>query len=248
MKTYKAPSVKALAERTLNQNAIKFGEHLRRDAGAAYPFFYSFVSDPYLNTAQVDSGNPAYLNQPTFSGVGPDGFNVAPASVSDGVLQPGLLDIPIRLDRDLNFDLLEVRYSVRGDYVGSYEGPTSYKGKYYYVEGSNVAEQDGFPRYNAYPYKTGIPVWEYCRVSLYAKSGQDRSLYGGMETLNRQGVKSFEEVPIPITAMQGIDDGKNCIRTPYLLSREAVVVIRVRNYFDMRLSINGYLFGYKVSH
>lgn len=240
------PSTRELAERALNANAIKFGENLRGDAGQAYPYFYAFVPSPWLDTSQGDSGNPAHLNTPTFAGQGPDGFDVPPAIETVEGLVPGMRDIIIRLDRDLNFDLLEARYSARIEY---YDGAGIDRGgKYYYTVGSNVVSQDGFPRYLSHPYKMGVPTYEYLRVSLYLRSGQTRALYGGATTQQAGGDKTFGDLPLPVSAVQGLDDGKNVIRTPHLLSKESVVIVRCSNYFQSALRVNGYLFGYKVSH
>jgi hypothetical protein len=249
-----APSIQQLAHRQLNRNAVSFSASQRADAGSVYPVFYSFVPHPYRSPLASDSGNPAKLSTNLFTGEGPDGFSIAAARVVGGSLQPGRLEIPIRLGRDLVFDLLEVRYSVRGESYSDMVGQAvSLVGKYYYPIGSNLYNatdnnvQDGFPRYNSHPYKTGIPVYEFCRASLYVRSGQQRSIYGGNQTIRRGGLKTMNEEPVNLTALQGLDDGKCVMRSPYLCARESVVMVKMENWSDAILIVNGYLFGYEVA-
>lgn len=245
-------SAKGLATEQLNRNAVRFGEQLRSDAGESYPYLYGFVPDPQPVTDGDNGGNPSLFPSPSISGVGPDGYVVEAGTAQN----PGMRDIPIRLDRDLNYDLLEVRYSVRYVAYGIYTAS-----KYQYMTGSNVAlsgeytaditadkRQDGFPRYFSHPFKLGTPVYENVKVSLYAYSGVARSIYGGMSQLNRNGNNEYREIPADINTLQGLDDGKGSLRTPHLLAKESVVLVRVYNYAPNQVRINGCLFGYKVAH
>ncbi len=248
------PTIQQLAAQQLNRNAVSFGASQRADAGSVYPVFYSFVPHPYLSPTAMDSGNPAKLSTNFYQGDGPDGFTVPAAQTVGGALQPGRKEIPIRLGRDMVFDLLEVRYSVRGvQYSEDIGQAVSLDGKYFYPIGSNLYNaadnnlQDGFPRYLAHPYKSGIPVYEFCRASVYVRSGQQRAIYGGAQTERRGGVKTMNEEPVSLTALQGLDDGKCVMRSPYLCAKESVVVVKVENWADVGMIVNGYLFGYEVA-
>lgn len=242
----------ALAEHMLHKNAVKFGDNFRKDTGKAYPFFYSFVPYPFVAETGINYGSPANIRTGGISGEGPDGYTLAAAFASG---EPSIRDIYITMDRDLNFDLLELKYSVSADvYVrnGGVPDTNLYAKAVYPMTNSELNlttnNNNSFPRYNAYPVRLQIPNSANVRVSVYIQSGQERSIYGGASTLIRGGDKVFKDIPVPIANLQGCDDGKNSLRTPYLIAAGGIAHIRAYNYANEAVRFNGYLFGYKVAY
>lgn len=228
-------SAQKAAEKHLQQNAIRFDGSARLDAGEAFPFFYAFVREVPLSDGIEDFDDPATLAHNAFAGISADGVLV-PAGTSS---EPGRADVHIRMDTDYNFDLLEVRYMAKPDGAAARE---------FFAGSTPSPNQFGFPEYKSHPYRFRTPFYEYLRVSLFVRSGIARDLFGGASVLNRNGDKTFKEEPIVISAMQGSDDGKGCLRVPHLISKGAVVTVRVQNFRTTTMRVDGCLFGYKVSH
>jgi hypothetical protein len=229
---------RALAENVMNRNAVKFGGSDLLDEGSAYPFLYPFFATPYLTTEEQSYGNPLILGQNTFSGNAPDGLAFGPNGTTK--------DIHIRMNRDMNFDLLEVRYTVRA-YAEEFI-PT------YFGRSRRVDDLRPFDNYNAWPSNLPIPFYQGFKVSLFVRSGVERPLYGGMGRIGRGATGEFVEEPIELSSIQGIDDGKGSIRCPYLISKEAVVTVRITspptlgwNGSVSSVVVDGCLFGYKVA-
>lgn len=225
-----------LAQNVLNRNAVKFGGSDLADDGAAYPFLYPFLPSPYLSPDEQVYSDPLILgNSNVFSGNAPDGIFITRGQTKD---------IQIRMNRDMNFDLLEVRYTVRLE-----EGELGYIGR-----SPRVSALRPFDNYNAWPSNLSFPMYQGFKVSLYVRSGVERPIYGGASRVGRGTQGEFKEEPVELSSIQGVDDGKGSIRCPYLISKEAVVTVRITAPttfpFDInvtRAKIDGCLFGYKVA-
>jgi len=83
-------NLKQEAGTIINRPAIDFDTDRRYNNQNAWPFFYSFVPKPYLNTDQLNDG------------LGLHGITVPAGRV---------VDIPIRLERDTVYRQINVRYS-----------------------------------------------------------------------------------------------------------------------------------------
>ena len=172
-------------------------------------------------------------------------------------------DIFIRMDKDMNFDLLEVRYTARFQSGEDVSPADASGGKFHYGDfnlGTNkplTMPQNVFRQYQSHPVDLPTPWHEMVQVSLLIRSGVERPLYGGMGRIGRGAAAFPQDEPISISALQGVDDGKNMIRTPFLIAKEAVVLVRVKNNFDATAAggsdpgsmfIDGCLFGYKTAY
>lgn len=92
---------------------------------------------------------------------------------------------------------------------------------------------------------TRTPYWADLDVSVYVPSSGSRDLYGGFQ---REGLGgSVLEVSMPISSLQGAQDGLGMIKTPYQLPASATVSIRVKSRAFYPLRVYGVLFGYKIT-
>lgn len=240
-------TMQEMAQMKLRENAVTFQGSASNDEGRAYPFLYGFFASPKMNPAQENYGNPSFLPGPDYSGDGDDGL-VIPFST-----QIQTRDIPIRMDRDMNFDLLEVRYTVRRR-----QTETGVENRWEYGQPNNTfptpsAPENTIKRYISHPIDLPQSWYNLIKVSLIIKSGQERYLYGGLGELGRNAPPELKEEPLFISSMQGFDDGKGTIRTPYLIAKEAVVVVRVTllsepSNSNTNFYVDGCLFGYKVAY
>ncbi len=88
------------------------------------------------------------------------------------------------------------------------------------------------------------PLTDFVRVTLFYPSLRDRYSYGASQVENDTGLI---ERPLPITDLQGVDDGLGGrLRTESLQPYEGLVVIRVLNNYTEDLIVGGSLFGYKI--
>jgi hypothetical protein len=229
-----------LAQHVLNKNAVKFTGSDSTDFGTAYPFLYPFFPTPFLTLAQQEYGNPRMLGQNTFSGNAPDGLLMLAGETKD---------INIRMNRDMNFDLLEVRYTVRARNIPN--GGDVYLGRNFRINPLRAMDN-----YNAWPANLPIPLYQGFKVALFVRSGVERSLYGGMGRIGRKATGEFQPEPIELSSIQGEDDGKGAVRCPYLIAKEAVVTVRITAPADGvaidghvagHFFVDGCLFGYKVA-
>lgn len=203
--------------------------------GKAFPYFYDFLRSPYsLNAPQQDQGSPGIL-APTssYAGDAPDGI-----SVPSGITK----DINLRLDPDFAFHLLDVKYTARLAPDERYPATQVRE-----VMLGNSPQQ-GFIQYYSHPFKLPQPVYEYLRVSLYARSGTDRVLYGDLSKTSSLGNQTAQYTPVPMTSMQGFECGKGSVRTEYICAAQSIITVRVTNLHpSLAIVVDGYLFGYKVA-
>lgn len=98
------------------------------------------------------------------------------------------------------------------------------------------------------------PVWTNMAASIVV-SNTGKNIYGGMamtSAITLDPVTPYDtttgpkEVRIPITNLQGIADGKGCLRTPYLISPSATIRVSVWNRNSTTRYVNGAIFGYKM--
>lgn len=222
------PEQNAQIAATAKRPAVRFGEVRRYDRMKAFPFFYNFVAYPY-QFGQVDSGTGVYSTTVT-EAEGPDGLAIAAG---------GARDIPIVMDRDTNFHLLSIRY---GAFNPAPVPPNT--GSRARLLAPNTALQGGRSLFQAQMNQLDY-YFTYLDVSVYMVSSGARDLYGGMQRNPLTGAR--EELPIPVQALNGVQDGMGSLRTAFQLPKQASVRIRVVNRFTATLNVYGHLFGYKIA-
>jgi len=223
------PEQEAQIAAAAKRPAVRFGEIRRHDKQKAFPFFYSFVGYPY-QAGQVNDATGIYSTTAA-QAEGPDGLLVA----ANG----GILEIPIILDRDTNFHLLSIRYGAWNPTVAA---PNT--GSRARLLPPNNALQGGRSVFQAQMNQMDF-YSTYFDVSVYMVSSGARDLYGGMQRNPLTGAR--DELPIPLQAVQGVQDGCGSLRTAFQLPKSASVRIRVVNRFTSSLRIYGHLFGYKIA-
>lgn len=222
------PEMKARIAAAAKRPAVKFGEVRRYDALKAYPFFYNFVAYPY-QAGQVN-GNTGIYEVSAADAEGPDGLVIASGASRD---------IPIVMDRDTNFHLLSIRY---GAFNPTVDAPNT--GSRARLLPPNTSLQGGRSLFQAQMNQMDY-YSTYLDVSVYMVSSGGRDLMGGMQREPLSGAR--EECPIPVQAVQGVQDGCGSLRTAFQLPKSASVRIRVRNRFTSALRVYGHLFGYKIT-
>lgn len=219
------------------QRAVSFAEKTRDSNTGAFPFLYSFIGYPYQSGA---------ISQQGFSG-----NTVAEAEGPDGILLPlnVLTRIPITMDRDANFHMLWMRYTVHNSSLND-EIALQVAGSRHFLVGAQTANQGGRTQFQAANNQL-IPWNSFVDVSVYISSIGARDLYGGMAKNAQSG--AYEEIRVPITAMQTSEDGVSTVRMPYQVPKDGVIMVKAVNTTDpsaiwttAALRIHGHIFGYKV--
>lgn len=223
------PEQQAQIAAAAKRPAVRFGEVRRYDRMKAFPFFYSFVAYPY-QAGQVNDSTGIY-STPAAGADGPDGLLVA----ANG----GVLEMPIVMDRDTNFHLLSIRY---GAFNPTVVAPNT--GSRARLLPPNTSLQGGRSVFQAEMNQMDY-YSTYLDVSVYMVSSGARDLYGGMQRNPLTGAR--DELPIPVQATQGVQDGCGSLRTAFQLPKSASVRIRVVNRFSASLRVYGHLFGYKIT-
>ena len=225
------PEEKAQISAAARRPAVRFGEVRRFDRMKAYPFFYSFIAYPY-QAGQVNSDTGIYAVSAA-DAEGPDGLVVA----ANG----GIREIPIVMDRDTNFHLLSIRYGAWKPKGGE---DTDADGSRARLLPPQTALQGGRSLFQAEMNQMDY-YSTYLQVSVYMVSSGARDLMGGMQRNPLTGAR--EELPIPVQAIQGVQDGMGAVRTAFQLPKQASVRIRVVNNYTDTLYVYGHLFGYKIT-
>lgn len=223
------PEQEAQISAAARRPAVRFGEVRRYDRMRAFPFFYNFIAYPY-QTSQLNASSGDY-NITAAEAEGPDGLLVAASG--------GILEIPIVMDRDTNFHLLSIRY---GAWNPTVVAPNT--GSRAQLLPPNTSLQGGRSVFQAQMNQMDF-YSTYLDVSVYMVSSGARDLYGGMQRNPLTGAR--DELPIPVQATQGVQDGCGSLRTAFQLPKSASVRIRVVNRFTSDLRVYGHLFGYKIT-
>lgn len=218
----------AAAKARLKEHAVKFGEERRYDNMRAYPFFYNFIPYPFVQGIVNDATGQYDVS--AADAEGPDGLAIAAG---------GIRDIPIVMDRDTNFHLLSIRY---GAWNPDMEAPNT--GSRARLLPPNTSLQGGRSMFQAQMNQMDF-YSTYLDVSVFMVSSGARDLYGGMQRNPVTGAR--EELPIPVQALQGVQDGCGTVRTAFQLPKSATVSIRIVNNFGNTLRVYGHLFGYKIT-
>lgn len=212
----------------LRKPAVQFGDSARYNDIKAYGFFYSFIADPY-QYGNVNQTTGVYETTAAEAD-GPDGLLVA----ANG----GIREIPITMDEDTNFHLLSIRY---GAHAPTIVAPDGSRARLLPPANSLQAGRSLFQaQMNQMDFYS-----TYLSVSVYMTSSGARDLYGGMQRNPLTGAQ--DEQPIPVQAVQGVQDGCGSLRTAFQLPKQASVRIRVVNKFTADLRVYGHLFGYKIT-
>lgn len=218
----------------MKQRAVSFAEKTRDSNTGAFPFLYSFLGYPYQSGA-ISAGG--FSGNTVAEAEGPDGISI-PFNV--------LTRIPITMDRDANFHMLWMRYTVHNSSSGF---PLEFASRHFLV-GAQTANQGGRTQFQAANNQL-IPWNSFVDVSVYISSIGARGLYGDMAKNAQSG--AYEEIRVPITAMQTSEDGIATVRMPYQVPKDGVIMVKAlttTNPAAVRagtaLRIHGHIFGYKV--
>lgn len=222
----------------MSNRAISFAEKTRDSNTGAFPFLYSFIGYPYQSGAISSEG---------FSG-----NTVAEAEGPDGILLPlnVLTRIPITMDRDANFHMLWMRYTVHDSTINDEGAGVKVAGSRHFLVGAQTAHQGGRTQFQAA--NNQLTPWNtFVDVSVYISSIGARDLYGGMAKNAQSG--AYEEIRVPITSMQTSEDGVATVRMPYQVPKDGVIMVKALNttspagiWAGASLRIHGHIFGYKV--
>lgn len=231
----------ALAKQQLAKRAVKVNDPRRDQRVKAFPYFANFLPYPYQNS-DVNQATGFYANT-VAQAEGPDGLAIA--------ANQGRLDIPIVMNRDTAFHMLYVKY---GAFNPTVEAPLT-AGSRERLVAPNNSLQGGRSLFDA-SMNQRIPYYSLLDVSFYLVSSGARDLYGGFQheqfscgdPFAAQTIASNTraEIPIPVKALQGQEDGMAMVRTPYQLPAAATVLIRIVNHHTAALRVYGCLFGYKI--
>jgi hypothetical protein len=206
--------------------SVKFGQDVSMgfETHKSFPFIYTFVNsnaDPDENaTSPLPSLGPLVKANSSRQ------WNIA-------------------LDPDLNFKLISMKYIAyyRTDQV--YPGPP---GRFKFFTNDPAPYAGGFPNIMGNVEEmqyTGTSLTNFISISLSFSGSGAKYLYGGQNT---QAIFTGESlIPLPIICMQGYDYGSAQMRTPYLLPREAVIVMGITNtHPTYDLVVSGAIYGMKV--
>lgn len=222
-------TAKRLARSFLNRRSVSLDPALRLKEDKAEPHFYPFVAYPYQLGSPSTDGRGIYTVSAT-DAEGPDGI-----LVNNGAI----VDIPVRLDRDMDFHLLWVKYAAR--HIEP-EAPTVGSRELLAPPANSL--QGGRTPFVA-SWNQRIPWSEGLDVTVYLLDAGSRDYYGGLQ--GNSLTRDKEEFRMPAHAIQSMSDGVGQIRLEAQLSASGLVLIRVENVGGANLRVNGHLFGYKVA-
>ena len=225
--------------RQSRRGAVSFTEKTRNNNVGAFPFLYSFIGYPYQYGAISNAG---FYGNTVAEAEGPDGLLLTLGQ---------LLRIPITMDRDANFHMLWMRYTVFNSTItNEAPGTALVSGSRSFLVGAQTSLQGGRTPYVA-SMNQHIPWNSFVDVSVYIRSIGGRDLYGGMAKGAQTG--TYAEIPVPVTAMQTSADGVTTVRMPYLIPTDGVIMVNAINNTSpagvdaaATLRIHGHIFGYKV--
>lgn len=193
----------------------------------SWPYFAGFIPWPY----RYDTSG------------GDDAVSQAVADGPDGILLPAgavPIDFYVPLPRNAAFQLERITYSAHllgaeGGLAGSRDYLAGTQDLYSTPGESSQLTAQGF---QARSYN------EFIDVSVWLGSAGDRDYYGAEQYASVNG--EFNEVPIPVSALQSKTDGPGTLNLRALLAANTVIRIRARNRYTAALHLNGVVFGYQV--
>lgn len=221
----------AMANRFMAKRAVSLDPATPFRHGKAVPQFVPFIPYPYQLGAPSGSGAFQYTVSAA-NAEGPDGISI-PAS------QAAFVDVPVRLDRDADFHLLWIKYEAH--LIGATGGSV---GSRHTLANPGTALQSGRTPYVA-SFGQLVPYTRFLDVTAILTTPGARDYYGGLQqdSMSRE-VKPF---PTPLSAVQLSQDGVACIRMDAQIPASGLLTLTFSNRYTSALSVNGCLFGYKVS-
>lgn len=207
-------------------------EETRGDNPKAFPFWYSFIPYPILGNTGSRDQNDFYTLPTGILAEGPDGLTL-PAS--------GLTDINIPMQRDADFHLLCMKYTAFNPDGIPEPGAVSVNGTREFLTAPQTSLQGGRTLFTAtanqrHPWTSQIDA------QVYINTGRD--LYGGLQM--NAGTQTKEDMLMPITAVQGREDGYGQMRLSAFILRLGYIRIRLQNRSATALRVHGHAFGYKI--
>lgn len=216
----------------LSGRSVEFGAPTRDSTQNAWPWFAAFIAWPYrYGAVQQPSG---FQNQATVDADGPDGI-LLPAGGSP-------VEMYVPLARNAAFNLEKIRYTAHyvrqpGDPVwrGSRDILNGQRSLYAAPGTSSALTAQGFQSRS---------YLDWIEVSVWLGSAGSRDYYGGEQYQAQGGNVGY--TPVPVSALQGKDDGPGEVKLRALLAGNTTLCIRAVNNFDRDLRLNGTAFGYQV--